>query len=83
MPDNLIEALRVQVFADGADAGLAGLALLELLVELLLEDADVEAGRGDRRHVLEPELALFFILVRGENRVQVVFGFGRVTWRQR
>lgn len=35
------EALGVQLLADGANAGLTGLALLELEVELLLQVDDV------------------------------------------
>lgn len=82
LSDNFVKALGVEVFSDRADARFSGLALLQLLVELLLEDADVQAGGGDRTYVLEPQLSVLFILVRGQNRVQVVLGFRGVGGRQ-
>jgi len=82
LPDNLVETLCVQVFPNRANARLTGLALLQLLVELLLEDAHVQSRRRDRANILEPELAVLFILVRGQNRVQVVLGLRGVGGRQ-
>lgn len=76
LANEFVEGLGVEVFSDGADAGLAGLALLQALVEFLLEGADVEPGRWNGRDVLEPELAILFVFVGGQYRVEVVFGLG-------
>lgn len=54
LPDELVERLRVELLAQGADSGLARLALLELLVELFLEVDHVEAGGRRGADVLDP-----------------------------
>ena len=43
LADQLIEALRVEFLADGADAGLAGLACLQTLVQLVLQVDNVHS----------------------------------------
>jgi hypothetical protein len=37
LPDDLVEALRVQLASHRADAGLSGLTLFQLLIQLLLK----------------------------------------------
>ena len=56
LADELIEALRVELLAHGADPGLARLALQQTLVELLLQVDHVQARGWRARHVLNPEL---------------------------
>ena len=47
LADELVKDLRVELAADGADARLARLSLLQLCVELLLQVDDVQArGRA-------------------------------------
>jgi hypothetical protein len=56
---SLTEALRVELFAHGTDARLARLALLQLVVELLLQSDDLEARGRSAGHVLHPQLSVF------------------------
>ena len=81
LSNQLIEALRVKLLADRADACLAGLAFLQFFVEFLLKNDDIESSRRDGRDILDPELATILILSRWENRIQIVLSFvgGRVT----
>jgi hypothetical protein len=44
LADEFVETLTVELLADGADAGLTGLPLLQSLVELLLEVEHVLLG---------------------------------------
>ena len=83
MADDLVEGLRVQVLSNRADSGLTRLTLLELLVELLLKRANIEARRWRRGHVLEPELPVLLVFVGRQDRVEVVLGLGRVGRGQR
>jgi hypothetical protein len=46
LPDEFVEALGVQLLSDGADAGFAGLALLQPFVKFLLEVQDILLGGG-------------------------------------
>ena len=70
----LVEALRVELLAHGADAGLARLHRLQLGVQLLLEVDDVQARRGRRRDVLDPERAVALVRARGQDGVEDVLG---------
>mmetsp|Transcript_3180 Transcript_3180/g.14223 ORF Transcript_3180/g.14223 Transcript_3180/m.14223 type:complete len:283 (-) Transcript_3180:41-889(-) len=74
LADELVEALRVELLAHGADAGLARLPRLQLGVQLLLEVDDVQARRGRRRDVLDPERAVALVRARGQDGVEDVLG---------
>lgn len=68
-----IKGLRVEVFTDRTYTCLSSLSFLEFLVQFLLQNHNVESRRRDRRDILEPQLAIFFVLIGGQYRVQVVF----------
>lgn len=61
-PPVLTEALRVELPAHGADAGLPRLPLLQPQVQLLLELHDVQAGAGHAGHLLHPQLLVLLPL---------------------
>lgn len=77
LPDELIEALRIQLLPDGADARLARLPLLQLLVELLLEVDHVQARGRRARNVLHPQLPALRPLAGGKDGVQDVLRLRR------
>jgi len=79
LTDQLIEALRVEFFANRANAGLSCLALLKLLFELILEVHDVELGGWRREDVFDPKLTALCVLARRQDRVQVIFVSGGST----
>jgi len=54
LPDQFIEALRVEFPSDGADASFSRLPLLQSHVKLLLKVDDVQARGRCRRHFLDP-----------------------------
>lgn len=55
VPGALTEALRVELPAHGADAGLPRLPLLQLQVQLLLQLHHIQAGAGNAGHLLHPQ----------------------------
>jgi hypothetical protein len=67
---SLTEALRVELFAHGTDARLARLALLQLVVELLLQSDDLEARGRSAGHVLHPQLSVFRPLPAVKNKMK-------------
>ena len=72
LTDELIEALRVQLLANGADASLAGLSSLQGFVEAVLELNNIDAVSRRRRDVTDPESAILGELTRWQDRVEVV-----------
>lgn len=58
----LTEALRVELPAHRADAGLPRLPLLQPQVQLLLQVDDVQAGAGRAGHLLHPPLVILLPL---------------------
>jgi len=48
LTNKLIKSLGVELFTDRANTGFTGLALLELLVELILKDSNVKTSGGAR-----------------------------------
>lgn len=69
LTDNLIKALREELFSYRADAALASLPLHQLLIELLSQTGHVDSGRLLVAHVLYVVLAVFDPFSRGQNRV--------------
>lgn len=61
-PTALTEALRVELPAHGADAGLPRLPLLQPQVQLLLQVHHVQAGAGRAGHLLHPAPVLLLPL---------------------
>lgn len=57
LTNQLVERLRVQLLSDRTDSRFARLSLLQLLVELVLQIYNVDAGGRRRRNVLDPQLA--------------------------
>ena len=82
LTDELVEALRVELLAHGADPGLARLALQQTLVELLLQVDHVQARGWRARHVLNPEPVLG-PLPRREDRVEDVLRHLRLSLHRR
>ena len=72
LADELIEALRVQLLANGADASLAGLSSLQGFVEAVLELNNIDAVSRRRRDVTDPESAILGELTWWQDRVEVV-----------
>mmetsp|Transcript_7033 Transcript_7033/g.15376 ORF Transcript_7033/g.15376 Transcript_7033/m.15376 type:complete len:270 (+) Transcript_7033:137-946(+) len=72
LPDQLIEALRVELLSNGAYTRFPGLPGLQLVVKLLLQVYHVEASGGRARHVLDPQLPVFCPLSWGQNRIQYI-----------
>merc|ERR1740133_937583 len=72
LPDQLVEALGIELLAHGADARLARLALQQTLVELLLQVDHVQASGWRARHVLHPELSVLGPLPWREDGVEDV-----------
>merc|ERR1719293_305105 len=74
LPDELVEALRVELLPDGAYARLASLSLLQPLVQVLLQIDHVRPGGRGARHVLHPQLVLLRPLAGRQDGVQDVLG---------
>ena len=72
LSDDLVEALREELLADGADATLAGLTLHKLLIELLTEACDINTGRLLVRDVGDVMLSILYPLLRWEDGIQDV-----------
>mmetsp|Transcript_58236 Transcript_58236/g.167068 ORF Transcript_58236/g.167068 Transcript_58236/m.167068 type:complete len:227 (+) Transcript_58236:91-771(+) len=76
LPDELVEALRVELLAHGANAGLPGLPLHEPLVQRLLELNDVQA-RGRRiAHILHVVLGVLDPFSGRQQGMQHIVGVG-------
>jgi len=59
LADELIEALGEELFAEGADACLASLRALKLLIELILQIDHIDLSGGLGRNVTHPEASYF------------------------
>lgn len=75
-PPVLTEALRVELPAHGADAGLPRLPLLQPQVQLLLELHDVQAGAGHAGHLLHPQLLVLLPLPAPKSSGKAGYGWG-------
>lgn len=60
LADELVKDLRIQLAAHRADARFAGLALLQLGVQLLLQIDHVQAGRGAKTRFRQKVRIKFF-----------------------
>ena len=67
LADQLVEALSVEFLTDGAYAGLAGLACLQTLVQLILEVDNVHSSCRCRGHITDPQLPILCVLTRGQD----------------
>jgi hypothetical protein len=76
LTDQLIEALGEELFTGRVNSGLAGLAGLKFLVELILEVHNVDLVSGSRGDVTHPELTVLSVLTGRQDRVQVIFVTG-------
>ena len=74
LSDDLVEALREELLAHGADATLAGLTLHKLLIELLSEACDIYTRRLLVRDVGDVMLSILNPLLRREDGIQDVLG---------
>ena len=59
LADELIEALREELFAERADACLASLRALKLLIEVILQVDHIDLSGGLWRNVTHPEASTF------------------------
>ena len=77
MPDEFVEALGVELFSLGTDAGFSGLFGEESFVEVLGEHDDVCFGGRSAQDAFDVELLLVFGVLSGrEDRVEDVFDVG-------
>ena len=65
LPDNFIEALVVELLADGADSYLFGLFGNQFFVQILLKLDDLYFGGGCGEDGLDPELSIFGSMLFG------------------
>jgi len=72
LADQFVEALREKFFSDVTDASFARLSRLHALVQLFLQIDDVHLGGWLRRHVSDPQRAVFGVFSRGQDCIQKV-----------
>mmetsp|Transcript_134805 Transcript_134805/g.319539 ORF Transcript_134805/g.319539 Transcript_134805/m.319539 type:complete len:201 (-) Transcript_134805:21-623(-) len=74
LPDQLVEALRVQLLSNRANSRLARLALLQPFVEILLQVHHICARGRCAGHILYPQLIFLRPLPRRKDGVENVLG---------
>jgi len=72
LSDQLIEALGEKLLTEGADAGFAGLTVLNLSIKLLLQVENVDGCGGLGRNVTHEQTTALGVLPGWQDRVQVV-----------
>ena len=82
LSDDLVEALTKELLAHGADSGLAGLALHNLLVQVLTQTSHVNTRGLLVANILDEVLAIFDPLAGWQDRIQdiVAAGLGSLEW---
>ena len=72
LANQLIKALRVKLFTNWADSSFAGLTLLKFFIKLVLAVYDIRLGRRSGKYITDPELSVFCVLARRQNRVEII-----------
>lgn len=68
----LVEGLGIEFFSDQTDTRFTSLSLLQLLIQLILQINDINAGCRGGGDILDPQLPCILVLSRRKNGVQVV-----------
>ena len=63
LPNQLVKSLCVQIFSDGTNTSFACLSFLQLFIKFLLQLHDIKSSSRDGTHVLQPQLAVFGVLI--------------------